>query len=144
MRIDVREVDRSRSILQRFIDELIESYQLDPKRVYLMGFSQGAIMSLILALTQPAKLAGVVSMSGRLSSDLSELRISPETLRDFPLFMAHGTDDAVIPIRDGRAAHEQLSKLPLDLTYHEYPMGHQVSIESLTDITAWLKKRLDS
>jgi phospholipase/carboxylesterase len=57
--------------------------------------------------------------------------------------MAHGTADAVIPIRDGRAAHEQLSTLPLDLTYREYPMGHQVSMESLNDIADWLKDRLD-
>jgi phospholipase/carboxylesterase len=143
LRIDVREVEHSRSILQRFIAELIVSYHIDPDRIYLMGFSQGAIMSLVLALTQPAKLAGVVSMSGRLSSEQSALMVPSEALQDFPIFMAHGTDDAVIPIRDGRAARDELSKLPIDLTYREYPMGHQVSIESLNDIAAWLKDRLD-
>jgi phospholipase/carboxylesterase len=142
-RIDFREAEHSRSILQRFISELIESYQLDPDRVYLMGFSQGAIMSLSLALTQPEKLAGVVAMSGRLLPELNPLIVSPDRLNGFPIFMAHGTADAVIPIRDGRAAHEQLSKLPLELTYREYPMGHQVSIESLNDVAAWITAHLD-
>ncbi len=142
-RIDFREVEHSRSILQRFIAELIESYQLDPDRVYLMGFSQGAIMSLSLALTEPDKLAGVVVMSGRLLPELSPVIAPPEALKDFPIFMAHGVADNMIPIRDARATHEQLSRLPVDLTYREYPMGHQVSIESLNDIANWLKDRLD-
>jgi phospholipase/carboxylesterase len=143
MRIDFREAEHSRSILQRFIIELIESYQLDPDRVYLMGFSQGAIMSLSLALTQPEKLAGVVAMSGRLLPELNPLIATPDRLQGFPVFMAHGTADAVIPIEDGRAAHKQLAQLPLDLTYREYRMGHQVSIESLTDIATWLTTQLD-
>ncbi|HZY44625.1 MAG TPA: alpha/beta fold hydrolase [Anaerolineae bacterium] len=143
MRIDFREVEHSRSILQRFIAELIESYQVDPDRVYLMGFSQGAIMSLSLALTEPDRLAAIVAMSGRLLPELTPQIAAPEMLKDFPIFMAHGLADNVIPIRDARAAHEQLSKLPVDLTYREYPMGHQVSIESLNDIAAWLKDQLD-
>ena len=143
MRINFREVEHSRSILQRFMVELIESYHTDPQRVYLMGFSQGAIMSLSLALTVPAQLAGVVAMSGRLLPEIMPLVAPPQALQDFPIFMAHGVDDAVIPIRAGRAAHEQLLQLPVDLTYREYRMGHQVSLESLNDIAAWLTARLD-
>ncbi len=142
-RIDFREVEHSRSILQRFIGELIQSYQIDPDRIFLMGFSQGAIMSLSLALTEPDKLAGVVVMSGRLLPELSPAIAPLEALKDFPVFMAHGVADNVIPIRDARSTHAQLSQLPVDLTYREYPMGHQVSIESLNDIAAWLKDRLD-
>ena len=143
MRINFREAEHSRSILQRFVAELIESYQVDPARVYLLGFSQGAIMSLSLALTQPEKLAGVVAMSGRLLPELNQSIVPANRLNRFPIFMAHGVNDAVIPIRDGRAAHEQLAQLPIDLTYREYPMGHQVSMESMNDIAAWLKDRLD-
>ena len=142
--IDPQEAEGSRLMLLRFIDELIEAYHLDPKRVYLMGFSQGAIMSLSLALTRPDKLAGAVSMSGRILPEVLPLMAAPEALKGLPIFVAHGTADVVLPIHYGRASRDLLSSLSADLTYHEYPMGHHVTTESLGDIAAWLHERLDS
>ncbi|MCI0337948.1 MAG: alpha/beta fold hydrolase, partial [Acidobacteria bacterium] len=63
--INLEEAESSRLRLRKFINELIEFYQIDPRAVYLMGFSQGAMMSLALALTYPGIAAAVVSMSGR-------------------------------------------------------------------------------
>jgi phospholipase/carboxylesterase len=49
----------------------------------------------------------------------------------------------VLPITHGRASRELLSSLPVNLTYHEYPMGHEVNQESLNDVTIWLTEELD-
>ena len=141
--IDTEAAEDSRLTLLHFVDELIETYQVDPRRVYLMGFSQGAIMSLNIALTRPDKVAGVVVMSGRLLPEIQPLIIEPAVLVGLPIFMAHGKRDRVIPIRDARAARDQLTTLSVALTYHEYAMGHQVTVESMKDIVPWLKARLD-
>ena len=141
--IDAEAAEDSRLALLHFIDELIEAYQVDPKRIYLMGFSQGAIMSLNIALTRPDKVAGVVVMSGRLLPEIQPLITEPAALAGLPIFMAHGKRDRVVPIRDARAARDQLSTLSVALTYHEYAMGHQVTVESMKDIVPWLKARLD-
>ncbi len=142
--INPQEAEQSRLKVLDFIDELVRAYQLDPKQIYLMGFSQGAILSLSLALTHPEKLAGVVAMSGRILPQVLPLQARPEALKDLPIFIVHGTHDQKLPVAYGRNSRDILSKLPVALTYREYPMGHEVSAESFRDVKAWLKERLDS
>jgi len=101
-------------------------------------------MSLSLALTRPDRLAGVVAMSGRILPEVLPLMASPEAMKGLPIFVVHGTADPVLPIHYGRAIRDRLSGLPVALTYREYPMGHQVTEESLRDVTVWLKERLDA
>jgi phospholipase/carboxylesterase len=142
--IDPAEAEESRVTLLRFIDELVQGYGVDPARIYLMGFSQGAIMSLSLALTEPKKLAGVVAMSGRILPEVLPRIASPEAMAGLPILLIHGVADPVLGIDYGRAARDRLTSLPVALTYKEYPMGHQVTEESLADVAAWLRARLDS
>jgi phospholipase/carboxylesterase len=140
--IDAGAAEDSRLRLLRFIDDLIVAHGVDPKRMYLMGFSQGAIMSLAVALTQPEKVAGVIAMSGRLLAEIKPKIAEADRLRDLSILMTHGLHDPVIPIKDARAANEYLSRLPVQLTYREYSMGHQITAECLKDIAAWLKGQL--
>ncbi|MEP6536107.1 MAG: alpha/beta hydrolase-fold protein [Bryobacteraceae bacterium] len=140
--IQPEEAEASRLLILKFVDELVETYGADPKRVYLMGFSQGCIMSLAASLTEPKKFAGVVGMSGRLMPEI-EPKIAPaEELRGLPLMIVHGTQDQVLTVSYGRGIRDKLLTLPVDLTYREYAMPHTVSPESLADVAAWLKTRL--
>ena len=141
--IDPEKAESSRQTIIKFISEATEFYKCDPHQVYLMGFSQGAIMSFSVMLTQPGILAGVVGMSGRILPEINPLMAPEEKLKDFPVLMVHGKQDQVIPINNGRASNELLSKLPVDLQYQEYDMGHEISNESLGEILDWLGKRLD-
>jgi len=141
--INPEQAEASRKTLITFLKEAITAYDADPKQVYLMGFSQGAIMSASVALTQPELVAGAVLMSGRILPEIRPLIASNEELSGFPFLVVHGTVDMVLPITHGRASRELLSSLPVDLTYHEYPMGHEVNQESLSDVTTWLTEQLD-
>ncbi len=141
--INPEQAEASRKTLITFLKEAITAYDADPKQVYLMGFSQGAIMSASVALTQPELVAGAVLMSGRILPEIRPLIASSEELSGFPFLVVHGTVDMVLPITHGRASRELLSSLPVDLTYHEYPMGHEVNQESLSDVTTWLTEQLD-
>ncbi len=141
--INPEQAEASRKTLITFLKEAITAYGADPKQVYLMGFSQGAIMSASVALTQPELVAGAVLMSGRILPEIQPLIASNEELSDFPFLVVHGTVDMVLPITHGRASRELLSSLPVNLTYHEYPMGHEVNQESLSDVTTWLSQQLD-
>lgn len=133
-----------------FIRQAPEAYLADADRIYLMGFSQGAIMSLTLTLTNPQPLAGVVAMSGRtlpelFSEDgpLSGHLVTPEALRGFPLLVVHGLWDKVLPVQYGRDTRKRFTAYPVDLEYREFDMGHTISDESLTAINSWLSARLD-
>lgn len=140
--VDPAEVESARQTLKRFIDEVVAAYDCDPDAVYLVGFSQGAMMSLAVALTHPGT-AAVVAMSGRLMPQTIHQIQDKDALIGLPIFVVHGTRDTVLPISHGRETRAALSELPVDLTYREYAMGHEISAESLEDITEWLKARLD-
>jgi phospholipase/carboxylesterase len=144
MEADMGQAKRSLELLPGFIDGLVETYGADARRVYLMGFSQGAMMGLGLLLTRPEKLAGVVAMSGRLPRQVLEREPDREHLKGKPVMVTHGLYDPVLPVENGRAARDLLGGLPVELTYREYPMQHEVSMESLRDIAAWLTKTLDA
>jgi phospholipase/carboxylesterase len=141
---DVAQAKRSLGMLPGFIDGLVETYGADARRVYLAGFSQGAMMSLALLLTRPEKLAGVVAMSGRLPAQALEQEPDRDALTGKPVLVTHGLYDPVLPVEQGRAARDYLAALPIELTYREYPMAHEVSAESLRDVTGWLTRALDA
>jgi phospholipase/carboxylesterase len=141
---DVEQAKKSLSMLPGFIDELVETYGADQRRVYLAGFSQGAMMSLALLLTRPEKVACTVVMSGRFPRQVLELEPDREALAGKPVLVTHGLYDPVLPVENGRAVRDYLGELPVELTYREYPMAHEVSMESLRDVTQWLTETLDS
>ena len=141
--VNPEEVESSRQLIHEFIGEIVAAYQCDPSAVYLMGFSQGAMMSLAVALTYPGSAAGVVAMSGRLLPQIVSAIPDKDALIGLPIFVAHGERDMLLPINLGRDARSKLSELPVELTYREYDMGHEISYDSLKDITEWLKGRLD-
>ena len=141
--INPAQAETSRRALITFINEVVAAYGADPRRVYLMGFSQGAIMSASVALTRPDLIAGAVLMSGRILPEVQPLIAAPQELEGLPLLVVHGTADSVLPIHHARASRKLLSSLPVELTYREYPMGHEVSQESLNDVALWLTTRLD-
>jgi len=141
--VDPAEVESARETLHKFIGEIVNAYDCDPGAVYLVGFSQGAMMSLAVALTYPGIATAVVAMSGRLMAQTVRQIPDKDALIGLPVFVLHGTKDAVIPISQGRETSRMLSELPIDLTYREYDMGHEVSAESLEDITDWLREQLN-
>ena len=142
--INAAEAEASRVRILKFIDEVLKSYNVDASRVFLMGFSQGCIMSLAAALTSPATFAGIVGMSGRLLPDILAKSAPPGELRGLPILVVHGTLDRVLGIEFGRQIRDALQTLPVDFTYREYTMDHHVSEESFSDIGRWLGERLDS
>jgi len=127
--------------VETFINGMVPAYNIDPQRLYLLGFSQGAILSAAIALTMPERIAGVIMHSGYVPTS-AELDLHPERIKGKPFFVAHGKYDEVIPVTFGRDAQEYLEEAGAALTYQEYPIGHGISEESLYDLSEWLTGQL--
>jgi phospholipase/carboxylesterase len=114
----------------------------DPRRVYLLGFSQGAMMSLGVLRTVPERVAGAVALSGKFNDTLFD---EPPARRmgDVGLFVGHGTQDDLLPVTDGRAIRDLFQPLVRDFAYHEYPISHAISPAEIRDVAAWLTGRLN-
>ncbi|HUP27198.1 MAG TPA: PHB depolymerase family esterase [Chloroflexia bacterium] len=129
--------------LREFIGGCVDAYTIDPARLYLMGFSQGAVMASAAALIAPEKIQGVIMHSGYIPQGLGA-EAKPEALAGKPFFVAHGKYDDVIPVTFGRDASEYLTEHNARLTYQEYPIGHTISEESFYDLSEWLTGELDA
>jgi phospholipase/carboxylesterase len=133
-----------RKLVARFIDDMIEAHGVDSRRVYLLGFSQGATLALSIALTIPDRIAGALVFCGRVIRELSGSIAEGEQLKDARIFMANGLHDDVVPIGRARSSREFLSGLNVELRYHEYPAAHQISPAMLEHAGEWLKEKLEA
>ena len=116
----------------------------DPRRTYLLGFSQGAMMSLGVLRTAPERVAGIVALSGKFGEDLFDQAQAPsDAMAGVALFVAHGTNDDLLPVSDGRAIRDVFQPLIRDFTYREYPISHAIGSDEIDDVAAWLRERLD-
>ena len=138
--IDLEAAAQSRAAVATFVREAQVAYGSQPSRTVLGGFSQGAIMSASVLLTEPDLIAGAVLMSGLV---LPDLPLAPQAqLANKPVIVTHGEHDEVLPVQFGQAARAVLGSLSLAVTYHEYAMGHTISEACIEDIDAWLGERL--
>ena len=113
-------------------------------RTLLLGFSQGAGMALYSGFQMPAEVAGLISLSGLCLEEMLPDDDEAVLLSGKQLFMSHGLHDPLIAIEDSRASHQLLQRLPLDIVYREYAMGHEINQECLQDLTAWLRTKVDA
>jgi phospholipase/carboxylesterase len=133
---------RSLEMLKKFIRELPERVGVQADKIYLLGFSQGAVMSLNVALTAPDLVAGVIAISGYLDDQVEPL-VVPETLEEKHFLVMHGTQDDLIPVKGGRAVRDYLQSTPASIAYHEYPVGHTIHPDALEVIREWLASQLE-
>ncbi|HEX8221629.1 MAG TPA: hypothetical protein VF914_20740 [Chloroflexia bacterium] len=128
--------------LHEFVQGIVPAYRLDPAGLFVMGFSQGAVMSAAVSLTMPGRVRGVVMHSGYVPVEAG-LDFKVEEAAGLPFFVAHGLYDEVIPVRFGREAHEYLGGIGAEVAYREYPIGHSISEESLDDLSEWLTNKIN-
>ena len=123
--------------LQEFVSRLPAVYPVDPARVVLMGFSQGAAMSLALMLKEPGLVAGTAALAGYLPAFARGWAL-PARLTGKPVFMAHGAEDTTVPLAEAASAKEVLSLAGAEVTYCEYLTGHKMNQQGMQDLKQWL------
>jgi phospholipase/carboxylesterase len=139
---DPDQVASALETIDHFIDELLPAYPIDPQKLFLLGFSQGSLLSMCYTLTHPSHVAGVIAQSGYIPSHIN-FEIDESDVKNKPFILTHGKQDTMLPIEWARASRDRLQSLGVDLTYHEFTMGHTVSMDSLEIISQWLEKQLE-
>ena len=131
----------SKDLIAGFIDELIANYLIDEKKIALVGFSQGAILSYAVALSYPEKVQKVVAMSGYLNLEIVAEDYLKNNFNNLKIFASHGTVDQVIPVEWARKTPAIVENLGINLTYKEYPIGHGVAPQNFYDFKNWLQEK---
>lgn len=132
---------------QGLINELIArevSRGIRADKIILAGFSQGGAIALQVALRHPQELGGILALSTYLTLQDSLPAEKSVANARIPIFMAHGTQDPVIPLALARSSRARLEEQGYKVEWREYPMQHSVSMEEIEEIGQWLLKRFTS
>jgi phospholipase/carboxylesterase len=133
---------RGADLLREFLAAAAERYPIDPKRLALLGFSQGGLMGYELALRDPERFAGLAALSTWLPEELAKtLEPTPEHA-DLAVLVLHGTRDEMLDVEKARESREVLRRLGVALMYREFEMGHEIRPEALRVVQKWLEERL--
>ncbi len=123
-------------VLLRLVDSLVRTDRIDPRRIYVVGFSQGGMGVLDLLARQPERFAAGISICGA-GAPSTSARFAGKSA----LWLFHGEKDEVIPVRFSRDYFRRLKKLGSDVQYTEYPgLGHNSWTKALSEpgLLAWL------
>jgi len=139
---DTDEVLKSRDLIKQFVEEACASYPVDRNNVTLLGFSQGTILCLSVALTYPGLVKNVVALSGYIDQESIPKELNSKDFSTLNVYISHGSLDQVIPVTWARKTAPFLAKLDIDHTYSEFPVGHGVAPQNFYEFKEWLQKRI--
>lgn len=114
------------------------------ERILLAGFSQGGAIALSGGLRHAERLAGIIGLSTFLPLHEELERERAPANAATPIFVAHGSLDPMVPFESGQLSRERLRALGYQVEWHEYPMLHQVCLEEIRDLGAWMSERCAS
>ena len=140
---DYAQAVKSRNLILSFISNACKTLSLDSNRVFVMGFSQGAIMSYELALSANGKIAGIVPLSGRMMDETKKLPIKWEKLANLQVFIGHGSSDNVLAIEESTKAEAFLKAGKIkNIVFKTYQMAHSISGQEINDLKLWFVNAL--
>jgi phospholipase/carboxylesterase len=139
--VNTRQLINSRDSFLYWLDDFQKNNPVDINRLFLFGFSMGAMMSLVISLSNPERFKGIIAHSGMLPQD-KQLSYQWNNLSGLSFFIAHGSQDPIVPVELGRQAHRRFAQANANVIYREYPIQHTISDESLSDISIWLQKQI--
>ncbi len=122
-----------------FIQRVTKKYHTQPDKVFLVGFSQGAMMTYEVALRHPEVLRGIAALSGRLLPVVRTQVKAPSSYQSLGVFIGHGTADRQVPYAGASDALTFLKGLSIESQLHSYPgVGHTISAPEVTDLANWI------
>ncbi len=129
--------DRAAGLIDAYLDAELERLKLDESRLALVGFSQGAMMAIHVALRRNKPVAGVVGYSGML---IDAENIAAEIKSRPPMLLCHGDADPVVPYASLREAVAGLAKHDVPAQWHTSPgVGHGIDPGALEAGSNFLK-----
>jgi phospholipase/carboxylesterase len=140
--LDVRSVAKARELVRDFLDEALQRYPIDSKKLAVIGFSQGGVMAYSLGLGEPERFSALAALSSWLPRDLLSILPDVPATEQLPVLIQHGGRDELVDVGRARQSVETLRDLKVPVTYREYDMGHEINARSLGELSSWLSEKV--
>ena len=131
--------DEVLTYIQSFISEAIDEYALDKEQIYVLGFSQGAVLAQSLAFTMGNAIRGVVALSGYIPDFVKE-EYKKHSVEHLDIFISHGEFDYVIPLEWGENSKDYFDAQGAQVIFKTYQDGHGVTPENHRDLVSFLRQ----
>jgi phospholipase/carboxylesterase len=142
-RIDTAQQHESRDELRRLVDHLLTRLAIPSERLFIMGFSQGCLMTLDLGLRADRRFAGLVGISGFLTDLDAYPAAFGSAVKQQHLLLTHGLYDGMLPIAAMRRVKDRLLAMGVPLDWREYAKDHGLDPHrELGDLRAFLSRRI--
>lgn len=131
------EVKKAVGYVTEFLTYYKQKEAFDNNRIYIMGFSQGAMLSYAIGL-KTKTIKGIAALSGYIDPrvvDFTNTEISS-------IYVSHGTQDTVVPYTWAEQSVKKLNTYGLSPEFHAYPQGHGINQDNLATIIQWLEEQL--
>ncbi len=125
-----------------FLNTALQKYPVDRKKLVMLGFSQGGMMAYRLAVRNPSKFAALIGVSTYFPPELKTEVNDPAALEVLPTLVQHGRADDMIEITRARSSVEELRSLKVPVTFREYDCAHEITAESLVDLSKFLTDKV--
>ncbi|HEY9220278.1 MAG TPA: alpha/beta fold hydrolase [Lutibacter sp.] len=139
---DMPEAIKAMETIAVFIDEMQQKYDISPEKTFLLGFSQGTILSYAVAFNYPEKVQKIIALSGYVNADLLPAALNAKDYSKLDFYISHGSVDQVIPVEWANKAPEFLTQLHIKHCYKEFPVGHGVSPKNFYEFSKWIEERM--
>jgi len=140
LQMDVKEAKNSLNELNRFISaDLSVKYNFSLNQVYLLGFSQGCMISYALSINFPKNYKKAVGLSGKIPHEIINFNDKFD-YSNHNLFCSHGLNDQVIPIEFARESDRWFSEKNINHKYLEFDSAHGINSENFEQMNLWLLK----
>ena len=117
-----------------------EKRGVSAERIVLAGFSQGGAIALQAGLRYRERLAGIVALSTYLPLEESLDREASAANKRTPIFMAHGSQDPIIPVALAESSKRALEQRGYHVAWHAWPMPHSVCAEEVEELGSFLAR----
>jgi phospholipase/carboxylesterase len=131
---DEEDLVRRTHELGDFIQKASAHFGFSPHSLTAVGYSNGANIAASLLLLRPGLLKGAVLLRAMVPFRPEE---SPN-LEGTRVIMTSGLSDPILPIANVRELVKMLRASGADVTFHELPVGHQLTSGEVEDVRQWL------
>jgi len=137
---DLEQAQNSMTKLKQEIEDLQHSYGNTQENTFLLGFSQGCILSMALGLNYPKTVSKIIGLSGYLMKEL--LPEAFDDLSKVDIYNSHGTMDQVIPVSWAEKTAGFMEEHHISYVFETYPAGHGVNPQNFFAMRNWLDSRI--
>ena len=137
---DIVQAQATQHKLLTFIGQACDRFNIDMEQITLMGFDQGGILSLSLALSFPNKVQRVIAINSYIDKKLLSFNYQKNNFENLKICLLHGYSNEIVSLEWAEDTIEFFNKHHISYSYQTFSSGHVFSAEMFYAMKTWIEQ----